>query len=84
MAVCARAANKEATMIGTNHRETLRAMGGGKDLASPFNEGFSFTPQEYAVLKKTHPQLFDSDPKRRLANWKTWADSSEGKAFRIR
>ncbi len=71
-------------MQGNKHRDTLRAMGGGKDLASPFNEGFSFTPNEYAQLKTTHPQLFDADPVQRLANWKAWAVSSEGRAMRIR
>ncbi len=71
-------------MQGSKHRDTLRAMGGGKDLASPFNEGFSFTPAEYALLQQTKPELFDADPKRRLDNWKAWADSSEGRAFRIR
>lgn len=72
------------TQAGAQHRQVLKDMGGGKNLASPFNEGFSFTPEEYAFLQRTRPHLFDEDPHRRLENWKQWASSSEGRAFRIR
>ncbi len=66
------------------NRQKYRDMGGGKDLSSPFNEGFSFTADEYEMLKKTRPELFDADPQRRLKNWKTWARTSEGRAFQVR
>lgn len=55
-----------------------------KDLGSPWNEGFTFTEEEWLLLQKTRPALFDPDPVRRLANWKTWAASSEGRAFRVK
>ena len=70
--------------LSVSDRQTLRDMGGGKDLASPFNEGFSFTAEEYAFLQKHRPALFDSDTVQRLKNWKTWAQTSEGMAFRVR
>ena len=40
-------------------REKHRALGGGKNLASPFNEGFTFSQDEYAMLKRERPALFD-------------------------
>lgn len=57
-----------------------------KDGNSPFNEAFSFTYDEYELLKKLKPELFDEqlDPKTRLDNWKRFANSSEGRMFRIR
>ena len=64
--------------------DRYRDMGGGKDLASPFNEGFSFTPKQYEILKITRPALFDADPQRRLAAWHKFARTSEGRAFRVR
>ena len=70
--------------VGDAVRAHYRDQGGGKDLRSPFNEGFNFTRDEYELLKKTHPQLFVKDPKERLANWRRWALTSEGRAFRIR
>ncbi len=64
--------------------DKFRDMGGGKDLASPFNEGFSFTPKQYEILKITRPDLFDADPQRKHKAWLKWAGTSEGRAFRVR
>lgn len=60
------------------------AAGTSRNLDSPFNEGFSFTPIEYEMLKKSNPSLFDDDPQRRLKAWKEWSQTSEGRAFRVR
>ena len=67
-----------------DNRETYRDMGGGKNLDSPFNEGFSFTQAEYDMLKQERPSLFDDDPQRRHNAWVQWSQTSEGKAFRVR
>ena len=69
-----------------DNRDIYRAMADGKskDMNNPFNEGFSFTPAEYEMLKKARPHLFDTDQVQRLKNWKVWAQTSEGRAFRVR
>ena len=71
-----------------NNRNIYRAMAAGKsiahDLNSPLNEGFSFTPHEFELLKKARPHLFDPDNATRLKNWKAWSQTSEGKEFRVR
>jgi hypothetical protein len=57
-----------------------------KDGNSPFNEAFSFTQEEYDILKKLKPHLFDQtlDPQTRLKHWKAFANSSEGRVFRVK
>lgn len=53
---------------------------------SPYNEAFSFTQEQYARLKIVRPDLFDTQrsPQERARLWKTFAQTSEGKAFRVR
>jgi hypothetical protein len=53
---------------------------------SPWNEAFSFTPEQYARLKAVRPDLFDTqlDAQERVKLWKEFAQTSEGKAFRWR
>jgi hypothetical protein len=53
---------------------------------SPWNEAFSFTPEQYARLKLARPDLFDQelDAAERVKRWKAFAQSTEGKAFRWR
>jgi hypothetical protein len=67
------------------NRDKYRIMAdGARKLGSPFNEGFSFTPAEYEMLKRNRPALFEADPQMRLAAWKAWSHTSEGRAFRVR
>ena len=76
--------------VGNKHRDHIRAQIGaspkGGDKNSPWNEAFSFTPDEYEWRKKIKPQLFDAqlDTTTRLNNWKAFAASSEGRLFRVR
>ena len=65
-------------------RRKYQDMGGGKDLASPFNEAWTFSQAEYAMLQRTRPELFDEDPQRKTKAWQAFAHTSEGKAFRVR
>jgi hypothetical protein len=55
-----------------------------KDSSDPFNESFSFTQEEFAQLKKLRPDLFDpqTHPQERVKLWKTFANTSVGRAFR--
>lgn len=55
-----------------------------KDLSSPWNEGFSFTEDEWELLRRTRPALFDEDPVRRFKAWRAWATTAEGRAFRVK
>jgi hypothetical protein len=57
-----------------------------KDGNSPFNEAFSFTQEEYDILKRLKPHLFDQtlEPQTRLKHWKDFANSSEGRMFRVK
>lgn len=55
-----------------------------KDGNDPFNEGFNFTADEWELLKKIRPALFDPDPVARHKAWKAFAETSEGKMFRIK
>lgn len=57
-----------------------------RDRSDPFNEAFSFTPEQYARLKATRPDLFDNtlDPQAKVKLWKEFAQTTEGKAFRWR
>lgn len=65
--------------------EQFRARGGGKNLASPFNEGFSFDSlEQLAFIKRLHPGLDDPDPRVRRAAWVRFGQSSVGQAFRVR
>ncbi len=56
------------------------------DNNSPWNEAFSFTPEQYYRLKKLRPDLFDKElsPQERTKRWKAFAQTTEGKAFRVR
>lgn len=72
---------------GELERARLRAMAEGerrKDGNEPWNEGFHFTADEFELLRKLRPQLFEGDGETRLRAWKRWARSSEGRAFRVR
>lgn len=53
---------------------------------SPWNEAFSFTPEQYARLRQVRPDLFDNErsPQERAKLWKAFAQTSEGRAFRVR
>lgn len=67
------------------HNRALVAAGARPDGNSPWaGEAFSFTPDEYALLKKTHRFLFEGDPRDRQKRWKAWAQTAEGRAFRVR
>ena len=74
--------------VGDKVRAYNRQLGEGakRDSNSPFNEAFTFSDDEYALLKKIKPHLFDLtlDPKTRLDHWKRFANSTEGRAFRVR
>ncbi len=60
------------------------ADGARRDMDSPFNEAFTFSADEWELMKKTHPQLHDPDPQRQVKAWRAFAQSSEGRAFRVR
>lgn len=53
---------------------------------SPWNEAFSFTPEQYLRIKQLRPDLFDRsmDQGEKVRRWKAWAQTSEGRAFRWR
>jgi hypothetical protein len=57
-----------------------------RDGNDPFNAAFSFTPEQHALMQRLHPELFDpnSHPRDRAKEWKRFADTSVGKAFRWR
>ncbi|WP_425044059.1 hypothetical protein [Primorskyibacter sp. S87] len=55
-----------------------------RDNNDPFNEAFSITPDMWGLLQKTNPELFDSDPRRRHKAWKAFANTSEGRALRVK
>lgn len=71
-------------MDARDNRQKYRDMGGGKNLASPFNEAWSFTIEEYGILQATRPELFDRDPVAKTKAWRAFALTSEGRAFRVR
>ena len=56
------------------------------DRNSPWNEAFSFTPEQYARLKMLRPDLFDRtlEPQVRRQKWIDFGNSPEGRAFRWR
>lgn len=64
----------------------LVSQGKRRDGNSPFNEAFSFTHDEYELLKKIKPHLFDQslDPKTRRQHWIDFGNSTEGRCFRVR
>ena len=69
-------------MLSARH---MRDRGGGKNLASPFNEGFSFdSPEQLKLIKRLHPELAEPDPKKRRAAWVRFGQTSVGQAFRVR
>ncbi|WP_209940087.1 hypothetical protein [Ruegeria sp. HKCCE4148] len=76
--------------VGNAMRRQTRDMIGASDARpdsnSPWNEAFSFTMDEYEILQKLKPELFDTslDPATRLKHWKTFANSSEGRMFRVK
>jgi hypothetical protein len=53
---------------------------------SPWNEAFSFSPEEYGRLKISRPDLFDPDlsPQDKARLWKEFGQSSIGRVFRWR
>ena len=57
-----------------------------RDGNDPFNQAFSFTPEEYAALKVARPDLFDPglSPQDKRALWVDFANSSVGQHFRWR
>lgn len=75
--------------VGNVVRKRLRDLVDGerrKDGNSPFNEAFSFTRDEYELLKRIKPHLFDQnlDPLTRRRYWVEFANSSEGRMFRVK
>lgn len=48
------------------------------------NEAFSMTSEEYELLKKIRPDLFDGSPQDRRKAWVKFGQTSEGRAFRVR
>ncbi len=76
--------------VGNAMRQRTRDMIGASDTRpdsnSPWNEAFSFTMDEYEILQKLKPELFDTslDPATRLKHWKAFANSSEGRMFRVK
>lgn len=70
---------------GEAQRARLRELADGpRDLGAPWNEGFSFTHDEFELLRRLEPQLFDGSPADRLRAWKAWARTSAGRSFRVR
>lgn len=62
----------------------LVSQGKKKDGNNPFNEAFSFTMEEFHLLKKLNPGLADSDPIARAKAWRDFANSGIGRHFRVR
>jgi hypothetical protein len=63
-------------------REGVRDLGKNSSL----NECLSFTEEEYALLQRIRPDLFDQElePQVRRQKWVDFAYSSEGRAFRVK
>ena len=73
--------------LGDAQREANRARvaaGKARDGNDPLNEAFTFSMDEWELMKKTHPQLHDRDQRRQARAWRAFAQSSEGRAFRVR
>lgn len=73
--------------IGDRERALIRdAATAKRDGNSPWNEAVTLTYDEYELLKRIKPQLFDKtiDPLTRKQHWLTFLNSSEGKHFRTR
>lgn len=72
---------------GNRMRAALRDLNNGRrrrDASDPFNEAFSLTMDEYELLKRTDPQLFDGDARARFRAWQKFAQTRVGQALRIR
>ena len=56
------------------------------DKNSPWNEAFTFTPDEWELLKRVRPDLSPAnrDAVARAKAWRLFAQSSVGRAFRVR
>lgn len=66
----------------TRYRHAHEAgAGAGFDWA---NEAFSMTSEEYALLQRIRPELFDGSPQDRRRAWIAFGQTSEGRAFRVR
>ncbi len=74
---------------GDKVRDVNRDMvgiGKAKDSNSPFNEAWTFTYEEYELLKVIKPHLFDEtlDPITRRNHWVAFSHTTEGRSFRVR
>ncbi len=72
-----------ANAMRSQLRQTTRRRKDGND---PFNEAVSLTMEEYEILKRIKPHLFDHslDPLTRKKHWITFLNSTEGAMFRVR
>lgn len=58
---------------------------GHRDGNNPWNEAFSFTQEQYLLLRKLRPDLFDyGNAQTRRKRWIEFGQTSIGKAFRKR
>ncbi len=48
------------------------------------NEAFTFTEAEFAMLKKTQPQLFRDSAQDQRKAWVAFAQTIEGKLYRVK